>query len=191
MPTKRGSGPLAMIMLFLGLALGAGLLTYLLYPRDEPPPPPVIRTTLRPPQKLVELPVVVPIVEPEPEDAGVDASADADETKRPRKQSRPVHEGTIDKRRLSAFIRSHQGQVRQCYERQLRQNHLLQGTLVAQMKILPSGRVGALSFPQDTLRDAQVRQCVTRVINGWTFPEPEGGFVVVSNPFRFAPALNN
>lgn len=178
-----------MVLVLVGLATAAGLITVAFYP--EPPPPPQRRTIAAPPQKLVEVPMV-PDTEPatpESEDAGVDAAPDADATKRPRKRARGPRQGKMDKRRLSAFIRTKQGQVRQCYERRLRQNNLLRGVLVAQIKINPNGRVGALSFPQDTLRDGQVRQCVSRVIQSWTFPEPEGGYAIVASPFRFEPRV--
>lgn len=187
-PPKSKSTPVLLILLLLGLAVAAGGLTWVFYP-SEPPPAPAVRPRSHAPplQKLVEIPVSEPVTPDEPsEDAGVDGDADDGAAKRPQKR-RPVKQGTIDRRRLSAFIRSKQGQVRQCYERRLRQNHMLQGTLVAQIKIAPSGRASSVSFPQDTLRDGQVRECVSRAIKGWRFPEPEGGFVTVSNPFRFAP----
>ncbi len=187
-PPKSKSGPVLLILTLVGLAVAAGVLTWMFYPSEPETPPPVRpRSHAPPPQKLVEIPVSEP-AQPvdESEDAGSDAEPDAGKAKRTVKR-RFVKQGTIDRRRLSAFIRSKQGQVRQCYERRLRQNHMLRGVLVAQIKINPSGRASAVSFPRDTLRDGQVRTCVSRVIKGWRFPQPEGGFVTVSTPFRFAP----
>jgi hypothetical protein len=100
-------------------------------------------------------------------------------------------EGTIDPRRVAAFIRSKQGQVQQCYERRLKLNNILQGVLVPQIRIHPSGSVMNVTFAQDTLNDSNVRSCVERVIRGWQFPQPEGGAVTVSNPFRFTPRVED
>lgn len=187
-PSSKGK-PLLLVLLFVLLAVGAGVLTWALYP--EPPAEPIATPAppaLRP--KLVELPPEVPIPEPI-EDAGAEPDADEGETKakRPGKRRR-MPEGKMDKRQLAAFIRAKQGQVKQCYERRLKQNHLLQGVLLTQIRINPTGRVGGVSFPQDTLHDSVVRNCVAGKIRSWRFPQPEGGAVTVSTPFRFSPRLD-
>lgn len=191
-PPSKGK-PLLIVLLLLGIAGAAGLVTWLVV-RDDggtvptPPPPPPRRPT-------ADL-----LVEPPPEplltkvdaavDAGPDAAADADVDATKRKAGpRRGKAGTIDGRRVSAFIRSRQGAVRQCYERRLKVNNMLQGVLDAQITILPSGRVSNVNFTQDTLYDQQVRSCVSSVIRSWTFPEPEGGSVTVSNLFRFSPRV--
>ncbi len=188
-PPSKGK-PVLIILLFLLLAVGAGVLTWVLYP-DPPAPTPTPIPAPRPPLKLVELPVEDPVTtqDADVETDAYEAMADAEEvTKRihgPRPP--PLPEGTIDRRRLSAFIRAKSPQVRQCYERRLKHNPILQGVLVPEIRIHPSGRVMGVSFTQDTLRDRSVRDCVARTIRGWRFPSPEGGAVTIANPFRFAP----
>lgn len=188
-PPSKGK-PIALILIFLLLAVGAGLLTWALYP-DPPAAPVSPPAPANPRPKLVELPVE-DLPEPESvEDAGEPTDADPEEeakVKRPRPPRMP--EGKMDKRQLSAFIRAKQGQVKQCYERRLKTNHMLQGVLLTQIRINPSGRVSNVSFTQDTLHDSSVRNCVAGKIRAWRFPAPEGGAVTVSTPFRFSPRLD-
>jgi hypothetical protein len=195
-PPKTGS-PVVIIVVLLVLAVGAGLLTWVLYPRETPSPRAPVTSTTRPTQSLVEMPVDHPVAPtPVEQDAGAEDVGDAQpdaENQAPAKRNvkrRAFPEGTIDTRRLAAFIRSKNGQVRQCYERRLKQNNLLQGTLTPQIRIHPSGSVMSVSFVQDSLNDGAVRDCVARLIRGWRFPEPEGGVVTISNPYRFSPRLD-
>jgi hypothetical protein len=179
---------MVLVLVLLGLAVGSGVITWALYPSAPPQQPEPRPLFSSPTQKLVELPVSDPSQPVTTDDAGTpDAGSDADQDVRPEKRRRALPQGKIDSRRVTAFIRSKQGQVRQCYERRLRQNNILHGVLVAQIKISPAGRAMDVSFPQDTLHDSQVQQCVRSAIGSWQFPQPEGGYVVVSNPFRFEP----
>jgi hypothetical protein len=190
-PPNKGK-PVLLVLLLVGIAGATGLITWVLVTRDpapEPAPPPP------PPRR----PTADLIVEPPPEplltksDAGADADVedevDAEPAKKRRSGPRRYRQGTIDKRRVSAFIRSRQGAVRRCYERRLKINNALQGVLDTQITILPNGRVSNVNFTQDTLYDSEVKRCVAGVIRGWQFPEPEGGSVTVSNLFRFSPRL--
>ena len=192
-PPPSKSRPILIVLLLLAVAAGAGLVTWLIVGRTPPPrrtePPP----RPRPPADLI----VEPVPEPtKTEDAGaVDADlegglADADGPVK-RKTGNRIRWGTIDKRRVTAFIKSKQGQVRNCYERRLKANNMLQGVLDAQITLSSVGRVMNVSYNQDTLNDYEVSSCVARVIRTWQFPEPEGGQVIVSNLFRFAPRLDN
>jgi outer membrane biosynthesis protein TonB len=191
-PPKGKNTTVVIVIVLALLALGAGLLTWALYPDDPPPRPAAQHRQPTPQPKLVELPVEQPPAPPTPAavDADVDASdGDVDRAVKRTKRAR-MPEGTIDTRRLTAFIRSKQGQVQQCYERRLKMNHMLQGVLVPQIRIHPSGSVMSVTFSQDTLNDSSVKQCVARVINSWQFPQPDGGAVTVSNPFRFTPRVD-
>ncbi len=181
-----------MVLLFLALAVGAGAMTWALWPTATP----AVQTARpalppRPTQSLVDIPIEEPMLPtPIPADAGLDADTgepDAAVAKRPNKRRRRMPEGKIDRRRLQAFIRAKSGQVRGCYERRLKVNSLLQGTLVPQIRIHPNGSVMDVSFSQDTLHDREVRSCVTRTIRRWRFPQPEGGAVTVAYPYRFSP----
>ncbi len=79
-----------------------------------------------------------------------------------------------------------QSQVRACYERRLKQNQLLQGTMSLSMKIDVSGRVVGTKIG-GTLRDNETYACVRQVAATWRFPQPRGGCAVVSQPFSFSP----
>jgi len=185
-PPSKGR-PILLILLLVGLAVAGAGLTIVVYQPDtsaarRPPPPP---SATVPAQLLVEEPVEPPnlgTAEPEPE-------PEVEPAPRPKraKRRRPIPEGTIEPRRVVAFMRGKMPRLRQCYERRLRQNNMLRGTLVPQIRIHPSGSVMNVSFAQDTLHDREVRNCVARLIRSWQFPEPEGGAVTVANPLRFEP----
>jgi hypothetical protein len=173
--------------LLLGLAAAGAALTIVVYQPDtsEARTPPPARSSTVPAQLLVEEPMEPPepeAVEPEPE---VEEPPPA----RPKraKRRRLIPEGTIEPRRVVAFMRGKMPRLRQCYERRLRQNNMLRGTLVPQIRIHPSGSVMNVSFSQDTLHDRDVRNCVARLLRSWQFPLPEGGAVTVANPLRFEP----
>lgn len=189
-PPKSQGKTALMVVLFLVLAGAAGLLTWFLYPSEGSERPPTVRRSIpRPQQKLVEIPVETtpPVEQNEPEADVEPADADEDQAKAKRGKRRRYPQGTMDKRRLSAFIRSKRGLVRQCYERRLKHNNMLQGRLISNIRILPNGKVSNVSISQNTLRDSVVAGCVKRAISRWRFPQPDGGAVSVSVPWSFSP----
>ena len=94
--------------------------------------------------------------------------------------------GTIDQRRLAGVIATYRPQVRACYERGLKANNLLQGTLNVRLKVQPNGSVTNVRLG-GSLRDNDVFSCVRRVASNWRFPNPEGGCAEISQPFRLTP----
>ncbi len=201
-PPKPGRLVL-IIGLLVAIAGGTGVITWSVV-SSKPPPSPQ-------PQSRPRVATSALIVDPEPvatdEEINVKTAAGTSKSKaaptptskaRPKqnKQNNPDNQkypsfptGTIDARRVSAFIRSKQSEVRRCYERRLKHNNFLQGVLDTQIHIHPSGRVMSVSFSQDTLHDPVVNSCVSRVVKKWQFPSPTGGAVKISNPFRFEPRL--
>jgi TonB family protein len=79
-------------------------------------------------------------------------------------------------------------QVQTCYERGLKGNNLLQGSMEVELTIGASGTVRAVSV-DGTLRDRQVHSCVKRVARTWKFPRPTGGCVRINVPFQMTPKL--
>ena len=77
------------------------------------------------------------------------------------------------------------GQVRACYERRLKVDSTLEGTLDLNISIASSGKVTAVTVNRNTVRDAEMLSCVRRTIRGWDFPKPEWGRVVIAKTFRF------
>lgn len=96
-------------------------------------------------------------------------------------------QGTIEPTVVQEFIKSHSREVQKCYERILRNNNMLQGSLVVEAIIDPSGRVVHTTISKDSLYDTNVKQCVLTTFKSWNFPQPKGGYVTISVPFNFTP----
>lgn len=79
-------------------------------------------------------------------------------------------------------------QVQTCYERRLKDDNLLQGSMTVLLTIGGDGSVKAVSA-QGSLNDGQVYSCVKRVAKTWKFPKPRGGCVRTSVPFQMTPKL--
>ncbi len=96
-------------------------------------------------------------------------------------------QGTIDPSVVQQFIRSHSREVQQCYERALRNNNTLQGSLVIEATIHPTGKVVRARVSKDSIYDPAVKRCVITTIKRWKFPQPKGGYVTIAVPFNFTP----
>jgi outer membrane biosynthesis protein TonB len=88
---------------------------------------------------------------------------------------------------LQAALRAKGGQVRGCYERALRQNSMVQGRLVINVRVGPKGQVCSAGVAQNTLGDPGVASCVLQMFRSGAFPAPEGGCVDAQVPMNFVP----
>lgn len=135
-----------------------------------------------------------PEIEIPEEDAGLGAGEE--ETPKPKpKQASQAHpsdwvcNGTLQAAQLSAVIRGQPSkQVQTCYERALKDNNLLQGSMKVLLTIGATGSVRAVSV-SGTLNDQQVYNCVKRVAKTWKFPKPDNGCVRTEVPFQMMPKL--
>lgn len=94
--------------------------------------------------------------------------------------------GEVDRAAASAVIARNRAQVRSCYERALKQNNYLSGTLNVELRVGSGGRVEATRF-SGSLRDPAVRSCVSRLTRGWRFPSVDGRCAILSVPFNLSP----
>ncbi len=98
-------------------------------------------------------------------------------------------QGTLDKEIIRRIVRRHLNEVKYCYQGALPRRPTLEGRLVTQFTIAPSGRVLAAVVQSSTLKELSVESCVISAIKRWEFPAPErGGLAMVSYPFTFSPA---
>ncbi len=88
------------------------------------------------------------------------------------------HIQSVVKRRASA--------IRACYEQRLQVKPKLQGKLTARWTIGVDGSVTNASATANTVGDAEVTNCVLRVLRRMRFQKPEGGICVVQWPFVFS-----
>jgi hypothetical protein len=131
-----------------------------------------------------------PIIElPDPEpDAGPEPDVGPTKTKIVYRYIRDDWDcpGDIDAAAAAGVVRGYNRQIRNCYERQLKQNHTLQGNMRVIVRVGQNGRVTGTQV-NGSLRNPEVFACVRGLAAGWTFPNPTGGCAVVSVPFNFTP----
>lgn len=95
--------------------------------------------------------------------------------------------GTIDEAAVLNVINGQpRKQVQTCYERRLKDDNLLQGSMKVLLTIGASGNVRTVSV-DGSLDDPMVFACVRRVAKTWKFPEPKGGCVRIAVPFQMTP----
>ena len=92
--------------------------------------------------------------------------------------------GSLSSVVIRRVIQDHLDEVRSCYQRQLQQTPDLQGRLSTQFVIAPTGLVQMAAISQSDLGSPPVEVCISQAVQGWTFPAPAGGSIVVVNyPF--------
>ena len=97
--------------------------------------------------------------------------------------------GTINAAQVRSVIQGVPSkQVQTCYERGLKGNNLLQGSMQVELTIGASGSVKGVSV-SGSLGDRQVYACVRRVAKTWRFPKTTNGCVRINVPFQMTPKL--
>lgn len=87
----------------------------------------------------------------------------------------------------SAIVQRNSRQVRACYERGLKQNHMLQGKVGLRMRVSKDGSVDAVQVG-GSLRDREVFSCIRNLAKSWKFAAPTGGrCAVLDVPYNFTP----
>jgi hypothetical protein len=92
--------------------------------------------------------------------------------------------GFCKKSNISSVVRRRAGAIRACYEKRLQTKPKLSGKINARWTITMDGSVTAVAA-SGSMSDAQVTNCVLRVLRRMRFAKPEGGICVVQWPFVF------
>jgi TonB family protein len=95
--------------------------------------------------------------------------------------------GSLDMAAISKVVGRRKGAIKSCYERQLKRNPKLGGTVKVAWTIEQSGRTSGVRVVADSTGSAALGQCVRSQIKRWRFPQPDGGSVMVRYPFVFTP----
>jgi TonB family protein len=99
-------------------------------------------------------------------------------------------QGELQRAAIQEVINANRAQIRNCYERRLKVNNVLQGDLRLKFKVGSSGRTTAAAV-SGSLRDNEVFSCVRSIAQKWSFPPPTGGDCAVAEvPFQFSPKSN-
>ncbi len=97
--------------------------------------------------------------------------------------------GGLSQEVVGRYIQRYWNQFKYCYERELTKDPNLYGKITMTFTISGNGRVGDASVIQTTMNNANVEECVLRVVRRIRFPEPKGGGeVIVTYPFMFTTA---
>ena len=78
-------------------------------------------------------------------------------------------------------------EIRACYDMALDSAPGLRGSVTASWHISAAGTVSRSSVASSTLGNGRVEGCVTRVIKGWVFKNPDAVEAEASWSFQFAP----
>jgi outer membrane biosynthesis protein TonB len=186
-PPPPSGGGLSYAILGL-LLLGGAVAVYFATREDDAPdrvaeaPPPIDR-----PERSTALSQSDLII---PDDDLDDAPAEAEPApaKRPARRPGGECEGEVDKARVRQVFAANDRQVRACYERRLKLNHVLQGRLDVEVRLGKTGSVDGVRIG-GTLRDNEVHDCVRRAARSWQFPPlASGTCAVVALPFHLTPS---
>lgn len=190
-----------LIAIGLVLLLGAGGLGFALLKSDPPPPPTVVRQVEAPapaPTPSAMDDIEIPDVPPDMDVPDVGPAGCPEGTERRGNQcirfvkvgggeSSWDCSGNIDPARIRSAVAEHSSEVRSCYERGLKANNTLQGTVRIRLKIGANGAVQGTNVG-GSLRDNAVFSCVRQVADRWRFPNPTGGAcAVVEIPYSMTP----
>jgi hypothetical protein len=186
-PAKpKGSSNLKYVVTgLIFLAGAAGLLIFLQMERSDPPAPKVV--VPKPPQR--ENPLAAPqfVVE---EEEKADSAVTKPETKTHVATPRGPWEcsGDLPAAEIRQVVATNRRQVQSCYERGLKRDNVLQGSLELKLRVNSVGKIVATAVT-GTLHDKDVFTCVRGLAEGWRLPAPTGGdCAVLQIPFRFSPA---
>ncbi len=95
---------------------------------------------------------------------------------------------TLSRADIKRVIHSRYTMIKYCYERYLKRNPTLAGTVTLNFKVDPSGKVVQARVKQSTIQDPAVGQCIVGVARRWRFPETTSGSgATISYPFIFKP----
>ncbi|MGD8316776.1 MAG: AgmX/PglI C-terminal domain-containing protein [Myxococcales bacterium] len=188
-PIKKNDGKYVLLALLLLLAAG-GLWLFVKSEDSEPPAEVATPAPEPPPREQFAPQIEIP---EEPTEAKRAESKDEPERQPSEPTWKPPSEwdcrGTLQASQIRDVINGPpRKQVQTCYERGLKDNNLLQGTMKVLLTIGSSGEVRAVSI-SGSLDDPQVYTCVKRVAKSWKFPKPQGGCVRTEVPFQMTPKL--
>jgi TonB family protein len=93
--------------------------------------------------------------------------------------------GGLSREVVRRVVRRHANEVRFCYEQGLERRGDLAGRVAVTFVIAETGRVQSSTVGSSTLGSAEVEACVASAVRRWSFPETDGGPVLVTYPFVF------
>ncbi|MFT4702968.1 MAG: hypothetical protein ACI81R_000656 [Bradymonadia bacterium] len=96
-----------------------------------------------------------------------------------------IREGFLTRQQIEGVVRRHSRGMRSCYESALIADGSLAGSLSFSWTIGLDGRVSGARAVEDSIGNGTLASCLGQEIRRMRFPQPDGGMVVVTYPFRF------
>ena len=182
---SRGPGPfVAIAVLLVAAIVGAFLwINRSAAPAPSPTSKPVATASATATAALGEAPPPPPPVE---EDAGAAAPDSGAKVAAGGGGGCGACRGTASAALRSALA-GRAGSARKCYERALRVNSSIQGSIKVGVRVDSTGSVCSASLVEDSIHAGDVTSCVLNMYRGQKFPPAEGGCVEVNIPISFSP----
>ncbi len=95
-------------------------------------------------------------------------------------------DGSLDVAKARRALQKYRKQVRTCYERRLRVDNTLQGTLALTLRVDPKGQVSKVRS-SGSLEDGPLLSCIQGAAKTWTLPRPTGRCALLEIPFSLSP----
>ncbi len=94
---------------------------------------------------------------------------------------------TIDYDAIAKVVEKYKGGLVYLYNKELRLNPTLKGTIVVEFSIDENGKVVEATITTSTMDHAKLEKSLARRIKMWKFPKLYDGIIVVTYPFVFFP----
>jgi TonB family protein len=94
---------------------------------------------------------------------------------------------TIGEDDVIAVVRKKKGKVKSCYEKELKADPGLMGTVIVAWTVSPTGSVTGISVVGNSTGNRDLEGCVKKKIGDWRFPASNGASVDIEYPFKFVP----
>lgn len=99
-----------------------------------------------------------------------------------------VRPGVLSDEAISAVIDAHRDEIGACHSAAAAGWPGLEGQVAIELMILPSGAARTVGVTQSSVGNGPLECCILHAVDGWEFPEPEGGGIVrLSYPFVVPP----
>jgi hypothetical protein len=102
---------------------------------------------------------------------------------------RPRDDGKIDVAGVKRVLRRHFSELQSCYERALKADPALGGTVTLTIRIGEGGEPTLTRARSSELKSETTLNCMERASKRWSFPEPTGGTVLINKPYTFKPQI--
>jgi hypothetical protein len=99
-------------------------------------------------------------------------------------QAPPRHEAESAPVEIESMVHRRATQIRACYERRLKRDPSLAGTVSLRLRVGEAGQVSRVSVEESTLPDPLVGECLRREAAGWSFTVGRNATVVYPFVFR-------